>query len=156
MAIIKMEEIIYRNDLVNAYRFNLEDCSNDERINYEKYIIKPAIARTCQKYKNQGIAINNDSINNNLSFYDDLFEDVCTTIISLDPTLGETSEETKGQTLDYLLEKRELDKKRLFYDDDFFDEKPTLSDYEFDIPSILEDVQRYKNNTIHARKQSSK
>lgn len=156
MAIIEMEEIIYRNDLVNAYRFSLEDCSNDERIYYEKYIIKPAIARTCQKYKDQGIAINNDSINNNLSFYDDLFEDVCTTIISLDPTLGGASEEIKGQTLDYLLEQRESDKKRLFYDDDFFDEKPVLSDYEFDIPSILKDVQKYKRNAINTRKHSSK
>jgi len=156
MAIIKMEEIIYRNDLVNAYKFNLEDCSNDERIYYEKYIIKPAIARTCQKYKNQGIAINNDSINNNLSFYDDLFEDVCTTIILLDPTLGGASEKIKGQTLDFLLEQRELDKKRLFYDDDFFDQKPVLSDYEFDIPSILEDVQRYKRNSITTRKHSYK
>ena len=156
MAIIKMEEIIYRNDLVNAYKFNLEDCSNDERIYYEKYIIKPAIARTCQKYKNQGIAINNDSINNNLSFYDDLFEDVCTTIILLDPTLGGASEKIKGKTLDFLLEQRELDKKRLFYDDDFFDQKPVLSDYEFDIPSILEDVQRYKRNAIKTRKHSFK
>ena len=156
MAIIEMEEIFYRNDLANAYRFSLENCSNDERAYYEKYIIKPAIARTCQKYKDQGIAINNDSINNHLSFYDDLFEDVCTTIISLDPTLGGASEEIKGQTFDFLLEQRESDKKRLFYDDDFFDEKPVLSDYEFDIPSILKDVQRYKRNTIKTRKHSSK
>ena len=156
MTIIKMEEIIYRNDLVNAYRFSLEDCSNDERLYYGKNIIKPSIARTCQKYKNQGITINNDSINNNLSFYDDLFEAVCTTIISLDPILGGASEEKKGQTLDFLLEQRELDKKRLFYDDDFFDEKPILSDYEFNIPRILEDVQKYKRHSITTRKHSSK
>lgn len=141
MEVIDFEEVRVRNDLLDSYRIHMNDCSERDRSYYEKIVLTPAITKVCQKYKNQGMSLSYDSINGNIPFFNDLFEEVCRGVISLDPVLGGASEEVKKRILDFLEERREMSKEEMLFDDDFYSEKPELSEYEFDLLSIKKDVE---------------
>ena len=143
MEVIDFEEVRVRNDLLDSYRIHMNDCSERDRSYYEKIILNPAITKVCQKYKNQGMSLSYDSINGNIPFFNDLFEEVCRAVISLDPVLGGASEEVKKRILDFLEERREMSKEEMLFDDDFYSEKPELSEYEFEIISIKKDVESF-------------
>ena len=156
MEVIDFEEARLKKDLLDSYRFYMDHCSERDRNYYEKIVLSPAISKICQKYKNQGIHLSYDSINENMGFFDDLFEEICRSIISLDPIFGGASEEVKRRILDYLEERREMSKEEMLFDDDFYSEKPDISEYEFQIFTIKKDMEDFTKDMMDSQSYGSK
>ena len=139
--IYQFEDLQFQREVMNSYNTYLGDCSKEDREYVEKFITRIVLPIVKRKMKEKGI--NKDSV----EFYDLLFDEVCNQLIMTSSYTSGTTKEFKSELKAMLYEKRENDKDSLLYDYQL-DARPEVSDYEFDVLRMIDDIVSFVNKRI--------
>ncbi len=133
----------FGNEVTKLYEEGLQQYDEAERKRVKDIIINRVVLSVKRKLKEQHISINFDELKNQVSFYDLLFDEMSKHLIVFSLFTKHISDEMKLEIMEYLRQRRDDDKNRILFDEDTIDEKPAISDYEFEIPRMIDDIKSF-------------
>lgn len=139
--IYQFEDLQLKKGIQDLYKPFYMDYEKSDKEYVEKFLARVVIPNVVAKMKEQGIE------RESIEFYDLLFSELCTQLIETSSYTKEVSDEFKDGLRESLSDKRERDKDRLLYDYDF-DYRPQVSEYEFDVLRMMDDIVDYINEKI--------
>ncbi len=139
--IYQFEDLQLKKEIQDLYKPFYMDYEKSDKEYVEKFLAKVVIPKVVTKMKEQGIE------RESVEFYDLLFSELCTQLIEISSFTKEVSDEFKDGLRESLADKRERDKDRLLYDYDF-DYRPQVSEYEFDVLRMMDDIVDFINERI--------
>jgi len=146
--IVLFAESRFGNEVTKLYETGLQQYDEVERKRIKNIIINRVILSVKKKLKEQHISVNFDELKNSVDFYDLLFDEMSKHLIIFSLFTKPISDEMKLEIMEYLRQRRDDDKNRILYDEDTVDEKPAISDYEFEIPRMLDDIKLFIERKI--------
>jgi len=146
--VYSFEELQFQKEVLDLYRTYLTDCSKEDKEYVEKFIARIVLPSVKRRM------IQNNINRESVEFYNLLFDEVCNQLINSSSYTSGTSKEYKDELKSLLYEKRENDKDSLYYDYQL-DARPEVSDYEFNVLKMMDDIVYFVNkkmgNTISKR-----
>jgi len=139
--IYQFEDLQLKKEIQDLYKPFYMDYEKSDKEYVEKFLAKVVIPKVVTKMKEQGIE------RESVEFYDLLFSELCTQLIEISSFTKEVSDEFKDGLRESLADRRERDKDRLLYDYDF-DYRPQVSEYEFDVLRMMDDIVDFINERI--------
>ena len=139
--IYQFEDLQLKKEIQDLYKPFYMDYEKSDKEYVEKFLAKVVIPKVVTKMKEQGIE------RESIEFYDLLFSELCTQLIEISSFTKDVSDEFKDGLRESLADKRERDKDRLLYDYDF-DYRPQVSEYEFDVLRMMDDIVDFINERI--------
>lgn len=139
--IYQFEDLQLKKEIQDLYKPFYMDYEKSDKEYVEKFLAKVVIPKVVTKMKEQGIE------RESVELYDLLFSELCTQLIEISSFTKEVSDEFKDGLRESLADKRERDKDRLLYDYDF-DYRPQVSEYEFDVLRMMDDIVDFINERI--------
>ena len=134
--IISMEDLRLSRDILGLYRDKLDELTEEERQYVEMVVLKQVVPRVIEKLKKNNVTLN--------------FDELCRFLIQNSSYVGPTPDKFKEELLQSLYEDRETDKDRLFYDEEIYDERPIVSEYEFDLSRILGSISSFVERKLES------
>ena len=134
------------NNCIDATK---EKISSNEILYYKllvETVVKPSLITVFRK-SCCGVPFDELTYDGKLKFYDALFEEVCLELINTHQSTKNASSEFKNKVMDYMKERRALYKSILQFEETYECE-PDTSEYEFDIPRMLADIDRYVDRRL--------
>ena len=123
--------------------FYLRDLEEETKEYYKKIIstvVVPSAAKVLSE-KNYQKSFDELSYEEKVDFYNLLFSEVSRRLVEISPSTMNTSAEFKNELLQHMNDSRETDKDRIQFDEDIDYVRPDVSEYEFDLPRMMDDIE---------------
>ena len=123
--------------------FYLRDLDEEAKEYYKKIIstvVVPSAAKVLSE-KNYQKSFDELSYEEQIDFYNLLFREVSRRLVEISPSTMNTSAEFKNGLLQHMNDSRETDKDRIQFDEDIDYVRPDVSEYEFDLPRMMDDIE---------------
>ena len=148
--IVSMEELRLSRNILGLYRDKLDELTEEERQYVEMVVLKQVVPRVIEKLKKNNVTLNFEELCQKEDFFNLLFDELCRFLIQNSSYVGPTPDKFKEELLQSLYEDRETDKDRLLYDEELYDERPMVSEYEFDLSRILGSISSFVERKLES------